>query len=238
MSYFKSGILSPHAQLEMAHRRLSDAQQVQLFGFNRTIETAYETVWNNGGGLYTFPSSALTMSCVSSSASDTMSILIQGLDTSYEPIDEIVTLTGTTPVSTTTQFYRINTVVILSGNNVGNISVTNGGTTYAYVEAAHGSEQAIIYTTPARHSLYVFTAQFTSGTVNPNKYITSRGVQRSSTGRILRFWESTFQRDVTFDVTVPFRVPPKTDFSIEAKSSSGSNELSIYIGGVLLEEDL
>ena len=238
MSYFKSGILSPHAQLEMAHRRLDDAVQVQLFGFNRTIETAYETVWNDGGGLYTFPSSALTMSCVSSSASDTMSILLDGLNSSYEPITEVVTLTGTTPVATSTQFYRINAATILSGNNVGNISISNGGTTYAYIEAAHGTEQAIVYTTPARHSLYVFTAQFTSGTVNPNKYLTSRGVQRSSTGRIIRFWESTFQQDVKFDITVPFRVPPKTDFSIEAKSSSGTNELSIYIGAVLMEEDL
>lgn len=238
MSYFKAGIGSPHAQLELAHRRLDDAQQVQLFGFNRSIETAYETVWNNGGGLYTFPTEALTMSCVSSSASDTMSILIQGLDANYAAIDDVVTLTGTTPVSSNIQFFRINTVVILSGNNVGNISLTNGGTTYAYIEAAHGTEQAIIYTTPARQSLYVFTAQFTSGTVNPNKYITSRGVTRSSTGRIIRFWESTFQQDVSFDLAVPFRVPPKTDFTIEAKSSSGTNELSIYIGAVLLEEDL
>jgi len=238
MSYFKSGIMSPHAQLEMAHRRLGDAQQVQLFGFNRSIETGYETVWNNGGGLYTFPTEALTMSCVSSSTSDTMSILIQGLDANYEALDDIVVLTGTTPVSTNVPFFRINTVVILSGNNVGNISLTNGGTTYAYIEAEHGTEQAIIYTTPARQSLYVFTAQFTSGTVNPNKYLTSRGVTRSSTGRIIRFWESTFQQDVIFDLAVPFRVPPKTDFTIEAKSSSGTNELSIYLGAVLLEEDL
>ena len=238
MGYIRSDIASPHAQLEIAHRRVAGAQQIQLFGCNRTIETAYETVWNDGGALYTFPASALTMTVVSSSASDTMPILIQGLDTSYEPIDEIVTLTGTTPVTTSTQFYRINAVTILSGNNVGNISITNGGTKYAYIEAAHGTNQAIVYTTPARHSLYVFTAQFTSGTVNPNKYLTSRGVTRSSTGRIIRFWESTFQRDVTFDIAVPFRVPPKTDFSIEAKSSSGTNELSIYIGGVLIEEDL
>jgi hypothetical protein len=238
MSYFKSGIMSPHAQLEMAHRRLGDATQVQLFGFNRDIETGYETVWNNGGGLYTFPTEALTMSCVSSSDSDTMSILIQGLDANYEALDDIVVLTGTTPVSTNVSFFRINTVVILSGNNVGNISLTNGGTTYAYIEAAHGTEQAIIYSTPARQSLYVFTAQFTSGTVNPNKFLTSRGVTRSSTGRIIRFWESTFQQDVTFDLAVPFRVPPKTDFTIEAKSSSGTNELSIYLGAVLLEEDL
>ena len=238
MSYFKSGIMSPHAQLEMAHRRLSDATQVQLFGFNRTIETSYETVWNNGGGIYTFPTEALTMSCVSSSASDTMSILIQGLDTNYAAIDDVVTLDGTTPVSSNIQFYRINNVVILSGNNVGNISLTNGGTTYAYIEATLGTTQGIIYTTPARQSLYIFTADFTSGTVNPNKYKFSRARQGSSNGRVLHFWEATFATNIEFNVVVPFRVPPKTDFTIEAKSSSGLNELSVYIGAVLLEEDL
>ena len=238
MSYFKAGIGSPHAQLELAHRRLDDAQQVQLFGFNRTIETAYETVWNNGGGIYTFPTEALTMSCVSSSASDTMSILIQGLDANYEAIDDVVTLTGTTPVSTNIQFFRINAVVILSGNNVGNISLTNGGTTYAYIEATLGTTQGIIYTTPARNSLYIFTADFTSGTVNPNKYIFSRARQGSSNARVLHFWEATFATNIEFNIVVPFRVPPKTDFTIEAKSSSGLNELSIYIGAVLLEEDL
>ena len=238
MSYFKSGIMSPHAQLEMAHRRLSDATQVQLFGFNRTIETSYETVWNNGGGIYTFPTQALTLACVSSSDSDTMPILIQGLDADYEPISDVVTLTGTTPVNSNIQFFRINNVVILSGNNVGNISLTNGGTTYGYIEATYGTTQGIIYSTPARHSLYVFTADFTSGTVNPNKYMFSRACQRSSNGRELHFWESTFATNIEFNVVVPFRVPPKTDFTIEAKSSSGLNELSIYIGAVLLEEDL
>src|SRR6056297_1689811 len=190
MGYFRADISSPDAQLEIAHRREAGAQQVQLFGFNRDIATSYETVFNNGGGIYTFPTQALTMSCASSSASDTMPILIQGLDADYEPLDEIITLDGTNAVTTDNQFYRINNTVILAGNNVADISITNGGTTYAYIEATYGVEQAIIYTTPARHSLYIHTAHFTSGTVNGNKYLFSRACQRSSTGRELHFWES------------------------------------------------
>lgn len=238
MGYFYRDIASPHAQLEIAHRRTADAQQVQLFGFNRTIATSFETVWNNGGGIYTFPTSALTMTCVSSSASDTMSILIQGLNINYEPITDIVTLNGTTGVTTNIAFYRINNVTILSGNNVGNISVTNGGTTYAYIEATFGTTQGIIYTTPSDSALYVFTAHFTSGTVGPNKYMFSRAYQVSSNGRTLHFWESTFAANIVFDLAVPFRLPPKTDFTIEGKSSDQTNELSIYIGAVLLQEDL
>jgi len=237
MGYFKHDITSPDAMLEIAHRRISGAQQVQLFGFNRNIETAYETVWNNGGGIYTFPTQPLTMSLSSTSASDTMPVLLQGLDASYEPIDDIVTLDGTTAVTSNIPFFRINNAVILAGENVGDISVTNGGTTYAYIEETLGSSQGIVYTTRANHSLYVVTANFTSGTVNGNKFLFSRACQVSSNGRTLHFWESTFQQDIRFDVTVPFRVPPKTDFTIEAKSSSNSNELSVYIGAVLLEED-
>ena len=238
MGYFKHDIASPHAMLEIAHRRVSGATQVQLFGFNRTIETDYETVWNNGGGIYTFPTEPLTMTLVSTSAVDTMPVLIQGLDENYQPIDDIVTLNGTTAVTTSIPFFRINNAVILAGENAGDISITNGGTTYGYIETEFGIMQGIIYTTPADRSLYVSTAHFTSGTVNANKYIFSRACQISSNGRTIHFWESTFQRDVLFPVTVPFRIPPKTDFTIEAKSSNGSNELSIYIGAVLLEEDL
>lgn len=238
MGYFKHDIGSPHAMLEIAHRRVEGATQVQLFGFNRTIQTAYETVLNNGGGIYTFPTEPLTMSLVSTSASDTMPVLIQGLDENYQPIDGIVTLNGTTAVTISIPFYRINNAVILAGENVGDISITNGGTTYAYIESEHGSSQGIVYTTPADRSLYVSTAHFTSGTVNPNKYLFSRACQVSSNGRVIHFWESTFSTNIVFDVTVPFRIPPRTDFTIEAKSSSGTNELSVYLGGVLLEEDL
>lgn len=238
MGHFKRDIMSPDAQLEIAHRRVEGAKQVQLFGFNRSINTDYETIWNNGESIYSFPAEPLQMTLVSTSASDTMGVLIQGLDENYEPISDIVQLSGTTPVLSNVSFYRINSAVILSGNNAGDISITNDGTTYGYIEATFGIEQAIIYTTPANYSLYIFTADFTSGTVNPNQYLTTRAKQQSSNGRIIHFWESTFSTNIEFDIKVPFRIPPKTDFTIEGKSSVELNELSIYIGGVLLEEDL
>ena len=65
---------------------------LNIFGFNRAVETAFETVWNDGGP-YSFPSAAVIMSAVSTSASDVMPVLISGLDSDYEPISETVTLT-------------------------------------------------------------------------------------------------------------------------------------------------
>ena len=235
MGYVNEKLSSPHAMLELVHKGVPGTGAVNIFGFNRTLGTTFQTLWNQTGG-YVFPSSAVTMSAVSSSASDTMQVLISGLDADYKSVAAIVTLNGTTPVTTTQTFLRINSALILSGNNVGNITISNGGTTYAYIEATIGITQACLYTVPAGFSLYLFRLDFTSGTVNNNKYLSIRNVVTTSTGRTLRVAEATFQNSqVSFDRQVPFRIAEKTDFQFEGKSSSSTNELSAFIEGILVE---
>ena len=91
---------SQNVYFDIARGHFSNVTPVNLFGFNRSVATAYETIFNDGGGLYTYPSSSLTMSLVSSSAADTMQVLIEGLNASWEKITDIVTLNGTTAVTT------------------------------------------------------------------------------------------------------------------------------------------
>jgi hypothetical protein len=236
MGYFHEDVDSPHAMLEIASERMPEVVPVNIFGFSRSVGTTFQTIWNDGGQ-YVHPSAAVQMSCVSTSASDTMTIVISGLDANYETIAEIVQLNGTTPVTTTNLFYRINSATILSGSNVGDITVSEGGTVYANIEATLGTTQACIYTVPADHSLYIFRISLTSGTVNSNKYITYRNRVDSSTGRVLRVAEATFQLNMqTFDRQIPFRIAPKSDFQFEAKSSSGTNELSIFVEALLMKD--
>jgi hypothetical protein len=236
MGYFHEDVDSPHAMLEIASERMPEVVPVNIFGFSRTVGTTFQTIWNDGGQ-YVHPSAAVQMSCVSTSASDTMTIVISGLDANYETIAEIVQLNGTTPVTTTNLFYRINSATILSGSNVGDITVSEGGTVYANIEATLGTTQACVYTVPADHSLYIFRISLTSGTVNSNKYITYRNRVDSSTGRVLRVAEATFQLNMqTFDRQIPFRIAPKSDFQFEAKSSSGTNELSIFVEALLMKD--
>jgi hypothetical protein len=226
----------PKKKLEIASERMPEVVPVNIFGFSRTVGTTFQTIWNDGGQ-YVHPSAAIQMSCVSTSASDTMTVVISGLDANYETIAEIVQLNGTTTVTTTNLFYRINSATILSGSNVGNITISNGGTIYAYIEATLGTTQACVYTVPADHSLYLFRISLTSGTVTGNKYITYRNRVDSSTGRVLRVAEATFQQNMqTFDRQIPFRIAPKSDFQFEAKSSSGTNELSIFVEALLMRD--
>ena len=236
MGYFHEDVDSPHALLEIASERMPEVVPVNIFGFSRSVGTTFQTIWNDGGQ-YVHPSAAVQMSCVSTSASDTMTIVISGLNADYEAIAEIVQINGTTPVTTTNSFYRINSATILSGSNVGDITVSEGGTEYAHIEATLGTTQACIYTVPANHSLYIFRISLTSGTVNSNKYITYRNRIDSSSGRILRVAEATFQQNMqTFDRQIPFRIAPKSDFQVEAKSSSGTNELSIFVEALLMKD--
>lgn len=237
MGYFHVEIDSPHAGIEIASGQSNKLTSINVFGVNRSVDTTFETIWEYGGA-YVFPSSSSTLSCVSSSASDTMNILISGLDADYEEIFDIVTLNGTTPVTTTNSFFRVNSSVILSGSNVGNITITHGANVVSYIGAEIGLSQQCVYTPPAGKDLYLFRISMTSGTVNPNKYITYRNVVTNSSGRTLRVAEGTFQNNQQdFNRQIPFKIAEKTDFSFEAKSSSGSNELSIFIETVLMEPE-
>ena len=236
MGYFHEDVDSPHALLEIASERMPDVVPVNIFGFNRSVGITFQTIWNDGGQ-YVHPSAAVQMSCVSTSASDTMAILVSGLDADYETIAEIVQLNGTTPVTTTNSFYRINSATILSGSNVGDITISESSIIYAYIEATLGTTQSCVYTVPVNHSLYIFRISLTSGTVNSNKYITYRNRIDNSSGRVLRVAEATFQQNMqTFDRQIPFRVAPKSDFQFEAKSSSGTNELSIFVEALLMKD--
>ena len=219
--------------LEVANGNLEGCSAVHLFGFNRLVGITYETIFNDGGGLYSFPSSAVQMSAVSSST-DTMDLRITGLDANWDVISEDITLTGTTAVTTTQSFLRINDARILTGSNAGNITISNGGTTYAYIEAEYGVHQAAIYSVPRGGKLFIKQVEFTSGTLSSNKYITARACMNQSSGAEFHFFETTFvTSQLSYRLDIPFLVPEKTDFSLEGKSSAQENELSIYIAALL-----
>jgi hypothetical protein len=177
------------------------------------------------------------MTAVSSSASDTMSILVSGLDANYDQISETITLTGTVAVTLSTQFYRINSAVILAGNNAGNITIANGGVTYAFIEAGTGATQACLYTVPNGYDLYLFRITANSATATGSQYLTIRNALRTSTGRELKVAEATFaESQVNYDRQIPFKIAEKTDFQFEAKSSSSTNQIAIFVEAVLVKQ--
>ena len=225
---------------DVAKGNIWDTTPVNIFGFNRAVGTSFETIWNNGAS-YAYPSSGVAMSVASSASGDTgLQVKVTGLDSTYTEVTETLTTDasdGTTAVTGSVLFYRINSAIILNGNATGNISITNGGTTYAYIEATLGTTQSSVYTVPAGHSLYLFRIDVNSATANGNQYLVIRNVVTNSAGRTLKVAEATFsESQVSYDRQVPFKIAEKTDFHFEAKSSASSNEVAIFIEAILVRD--
>jgi len=221
--------------VDVARGVYENCTAIDLFGFNRSIGTTYQTVFNNGGGIYTFPVTADTLDLVSTDASDTMSVRITGLDANRDILVEDVTLNGTTEATTTGEFLRVNAAQILSGNNAGGITISHGTNTVAYIEDTYGMHQAAIYSVPRKHRLLIHQVDFTSGTLNENKHMFARACLGPSPE--VHFFETTFvTSQLSYDLRRPFTVFAGSDFSLEAKSSAQENELSIYISVTLIRE--
>jgi hypothetical protein len=91
---FSGGVGSYPYFLQVSRGLIDGHKRVFKFGYNGVIQNVEETIWDVGG-LYTYPSSAVTMTATSSSGAtdENVQVTIQGLDASYNELSETVTLT-------------------------------------------------------------------------------------------------------------------------------------------------
>lgn len=210
----------------------------KAFGTSSVVTGEYRTPWELAAD-YVFPTEALQMSIVSTAA-DTSSILIKGLDADYVEISTVVTLTGTTPVVITSPlFFRINDVVVLSGNPAGDISVTNAETTYAKVLAGTARNQAAVFSVPVGRCFYLYRIDAFATDSNGGKAAFFRNyVRNGASGVIFRVAETQFFEKMNIQRRFPFKYDQKSDIKLQLKSSSGSIDGSIFAEGLLLSEPL
>lgn len=129
-------------------------EQVLKFAISNEIPAGNtEDLWSFGGTLSYLEVDEL-INLVSDSVADTMNIVIYGVDSNYNMISETVTLNGTTPVQTTTSFFRIyraNIANDATDANAGNITFTanNSATVQAYIELGIGQTEMSHFTIPA-----------------------------------------------------------------------------------------
>jgi len=148
----------------IAQGQIDGYSLVHVTGYNPDVDSgADETVWA-AGGLYPWSvwDSSRLVTVVSTSALDTGSVVVSGLDASYNVISEEIDCTGTSPSTGTTQFRRVNSAVYKNGasNNAGAITLTANGNTIGLITAGIGQTLNGIYTVPAGHTAYILTGDF------------------------------------------------------------------------------
>jgi len=216
--------------LQVSRGLVDGHKRIFKFGYNGEIQNVEETIWDVGG-LYAYPSSAVTMTATSSAgASDeNVEVTIQGLDTNYAELSETVTLNASGTATTTGSFLRVYRAFV-SGSSAssGNISITNSSTTYAYVSIADQQTLMALWTVPAGYTAYLFQIDTTAFTIQNNKVATIRMLTREVNG-VFRTQNKfdLFAGSYHQDITCPQPIPEKTDIEFRAIADSSNADLRV-----------
>jgi hypothetical protein len=216
--------------LQVSRGLVAGHKRIFKFGYNEEIQNVEETIWDVGG-LYAYPSSAVTMTATSSSGAtdENVQVTMQGVDASYNELSETVTLNASGTATTTGSFLRVNRAFVASGTaSAGNITIANGGTTYAYVSALHQQTLMAIWTVPAGYTGYLFQVDTTAFTVQNNKVATIRMITRELNG-VFRTQQKfdLFQASYHQDIVCPQPILEKTDIEFRAIADSSNADLRV-----------
>ena len=197
-----------------------------LTGYNPDIDSgADETVWPYGG-LYPwskFDSNSYTLSVVSTSASDTGSVVVDGLDASFNAITEEIDLDGLTPSSGTLEFKRVNSVRYKNGTaaNLGNISISADGVVVAYIAVGFGVSLLGIYTVPANKTGFITTGDFSvqKGEDAQVRFYTRPFGENFRIGHMAESYQNTYR----YDFPLPLPIPEKSDLEVRCSLVETNN---------------
>lgn len=228
--------LYEHNPLAISKGEVNDYAVRNIFGYNPLVGTSFIPLWENNTA-YTQPTEPLTMTVNSAVGDNGVKIIIVGLDGDYRQISEVVTLAGT--VTTTQQFFRINDVVTIEGNALSDITVTNGGITYAKIRGGDGKNQASIFTVPAGYSFYLMRIDaFCASAAQNNRQIFFRNFVYLPNGTKLRVAETSFLEIMHIQRQLPFRYTEKSDIEFQLRGSAGEQYISVFGEGVLVKNNI
>ena len=232
-------------QMRASMGHIANGTPVFVYGNNPDIQNQEETVWYHGG-IYSYPASATVMTVSSNDAACTSTIMINGLDANYLPINEMITLTGQTPVSTTKSYLRIQNAYVLANPTTQNIYIGTGtvtagvpATVYERIFDGHNRTESGRYTVPAGRTFYVTHGTISHGSDSLNAFITGR--------LYYRLYGLPFQTAATVNLNnkfidfwfdFPLALPEKTDLETRAICSKQQiNAVSTSFEGLLITED-
>lgn len=233
--------------LEVAKGNVPNHSSVLKFGLLPSISAnTMTTVWD-GGGTYSFLTSASKLQVVSSSTADTINngvgmrtMTISGLDANYAPIAETVNLSGTTAIYTANSYLRTFRMVGqsagASGGNLGSVVAFASGTANNQAQISfnatdsegHGQTLMAVYTIPSGVTGYMCSfygsldKSVGVGTVAGELHIHTIGsaTNRCKNTKSIIGINNQGTGYATRKFCVPLKISSRTDVLIEAVSSA------------------
>lgn len=200
-----------------------------VYGTNAaTMSTIWSAADTSGTELYDWTWSAGVLTVVSSSGSDTTTMVVEGLDASYNEVSETFTLTGATPTAAGSQtFARVNRAYMTgTATNVGKISIKQGTTIVGEIAADMGQSLTTNYTVPAGKTAYILAMQ---ASASKNQVADIFYFQRPFGGAFrVAATMSLNQSNQTAEFAVPIKITEKSDVEMKVRGSSNATISADY----------
>lgn len=221
-------------EMNVARGLITGQYAVLRSGYNPDCaQGVLESIWVEGG-IYPFTSWTVAgkLYVISTSASDTgQQIYIEGLDASYNRINETITTNGTTAVATTQNFIRIWTATIITADtpNVGEITfrLTSGvGTVVAHIGAGLSITKLSQFTVPAGYTAYVQYGDATtfrsgSGNIGSRLQMMVRPFGKTFVAAFMSEVVNGYYRN---DFSVPMVLTEKSDIDVQILADGNNTQ--------------
>jgi hypothetical protein len=227
---FADGVGSFPYFLQVSRGLIDGHKRLFKFGHNPVIQDVEETIWD-GGGLYTYPSSAVAMTVTSGAGAtdNDVQVNVGGLDGDYNEVNETVTLAGSGTATTTQTFLRVNRCFIAGSTApTDDVTVANGGTTYAQITNGENQTLMTVWTVPAGYTAYLMALDATAFTEQNNKVATLRYLTRELNGvfRVKNKFD-LFAAAFHQNFITPEPISEKTDIEFRAVATSSNADLRV-----------
>ena len=252
-SITRQGAFEPFG-LQVARDQIQGHTAFCQFGINTNVGTSNETVWI-GSNAYAFPTDAAVMKISSSSTDDdaagtgARTVLVDGLNASYERVTEVVSLDGQTQVDTTNTYIRVNKMTVLTagsgGTSVGNIYAGTGvavsGVPPVVVNQTgilSNETESVFYTVPAGHTAFINAWIMSSGNTTADEW-TRFSLRIRPFGGVFGFkaqYHIAASGIYECNAAYPLPVPEKSDIDVLAATSDGTASVSSQLQIVLVKE--
>lgn len=229
-------------KLNIARGLVRKTSSLFKFGFNDTVGTAYETIWD-GGGTYTYPTVANTVVVTSDGAANDsgVKVTVSGLDANYADLSEEVTLNASGTATTGNTFIRVfrsfNSGSTEMNSDSDDMVLTHSGTTVAQFKGENNQTLMAVYTVPAGKTFYMKKVMVSAHEESGNKFVTVKLLCKESNG-VFRT-QIIFGMKNQFDVLefdVPLKFTEKTDIEVRAKTSSSDTDVSASFEGIIYDD--
>lgn len=236
-------------ELAIASGQFGEFTGLDIFAYNGAIGTTEQTLWPHTAD-HAHPASATTMTVSSDDAADAAAgtgareVTITGLDANYAVVIESKTLNGTTAVTTTNAFLRINGLDITDagsgGENAGVVYIGTGTVTAGVPADVFGLIDKTENT--SHHSFWTVPAGFTA--FIPGYRAVSYGTAASVADirfriRDFGFFFRTVHRfkitrgDTNGRFFIPLPLLERTDFQIRAAADTGNIDVACNVNFVI-----